>query len=71
MIHGEKAHSLYFGRDAYAHLMDGNPRPENKEFYLVPGATHCDLYDGGAGAVNGVGGLIPWDKVEGFFARYL
>ncbi|MDP9859903.1 fermentation-respiration switch protein FrsA (DUF1100 family) [Olsenella profusa DSM 13989] len=71
MIHGEKAHSLYFGKDAYAHMMDGNPRPENKEFYLVPGATHCDLYDGGEGAVNGVGGLIPWDKVEQFFARYL
>ena len=71
MIHGEKAHSLYFGRDAFAHMMYKSVNPWNKEFYVVPGATHCDLYDGGADATNGEGGFIPWEKVEGFFSQYL
>ena len=31
----------------------------------MPGATRCDLYDGGEGD------FIPWDKIEGFFARYI
>ncbi len=65
VIHGEKAHSRYMGEDAFAHMMDGNPQPENKELYIVPGATHCDLYDGGEG------NFIPWEKIEGFFGRYL
>ena len=25
MLHGEKAHSCYFSRDAFAHMVDGNP----------------------------------------------
>lgn len=65
MIHGEKAHSLYFGKDAFADMMDGSVNPDNKELYIVPGATHCDLYDGGEGD------FIPWDKIESFFAQYL
>ena len=45
IIHGEKAHSCYFGRDAYAAMMEGNPNPENKELLIIPGAVHTDLYD--------------------------
>ncbi len=66
MIHGSEAHSLYFGRDAFAHMMYKSVNPDNKEFYVVPGATHCDLYDGGAN-----GDKIPWAKIEGFFAQNL
>lgn len=30
IIHGERDHSCYMGRDAYAHMMEGNLKPENK-----------------------------------------
>ena len=39
MIHGEKAHSLYFSKDAFKKL-----NGKNKELYIVPGANHTDLY---------------------------
>ena len=65
MLHGDAAHSFYFGRDAYAHMMEGNPCPGNKEFMAIPGATHTDLYDGGGKDA------IPFDKLEAFFRRYL
>lgn len=38
ILHGEKAHSCYMGRDAYARMMKGNPKPENKELMILPGA---------------------------------
>ncbi|MGI5888882.1 MAG: alpha/beta hydrolase [Oscillospiraceae bacterium] len=57
MIHGEKAHSLYFGKEAFSHL-----RGDNKEFLLIPGASHTDLYDTGK---------IPFDKIEEFYRKYL
>ena len=63
MIHGEKAHSLYFSKDAYAAMMDGNPCPDNKELLIIPGAVHTDLYykfD-----------VIPFDKIESFMKEYL
>ena len=63
MIHGENAHSLFFSRDAYAAMMNGNPCPENKELMIIPGAVHTDLYyrfD-----------VIPFDKLEAFFREYL
>ncbi len=63
MIHGDKAHSFYFSKDAYASMMNGNPNPENKELLVIPGANHTDLYykmD-----------VIPFDKIEGFFRKYL
>ena len=56
IIHGEKAHSRYMGEDAFK-LLKG----DNKELMIIPGATHCDLYDGGKDKV------IPWDKIEAFF----
>ena len=63
MIHGEKAHSCYMGRDAYAHMMEGNPVPENKELMIIPGAVHTDLYDRTD--------VIPFDKITAFFRQYL
>lgn len=63
IIHGEKAHSCYMGRDAYAHMMDGNPNPENKELMILPSAVHTDLYDNLE--------VIPFDKIQSFFQTYL
>lgn len=63
IIHGEKAHSCYMGRDAYAYMMDGNPNPENKELLIIPGAVHTDLYD----RMD----VIPFDKLEAFFRENL
>ena len=59
IMHGERAHSCYFSRDAYAAMMDGNPVPENKELLIIPGAVHTDLYDRPD--------VIPFDKLESFF----
>ncbi|MDE6482913.1 MAG: alpha/beta hydrolase, partial [Rikenellaceae bacterium] len=59
IIHGEKAHSRYFGEDAFKKL-----KGDNKELMIIPGATHVDLYDDRAGA-------IPYDKMESFFREYL
>lgn len=59
LIHGEKAHSCYFSRDAFKKLK-GN----NKELLIIPGASHVDLYDMQAG-------VIPFDKIESFFLKYL
>ena len=61
IIHGEKAHSCYFGKDAYAAMMKGNPNPENKELLIIPGAVHTDLYD----KLD----VIPFDKIEEFFRK--
>ena len=63
IIHGEKAHSSYFSKDAFANMMNGNPCPENKELLIIPGAVHTDLYD----RTN----IIPFDKMEQFFSDYL
>ncbi|MGN0256456.1 MAG: alpha/beta hydrolase [Chordicoccus sp.] len=60
IVHGEKAHSRYMGEDTFKKLT-GN----NKELYIVPGATHTDLYDGGENHV------IPFDKIKSFFKEYL
>lgn len=58
VVHGEKAHSCYFSRDAFAKL-----RGENKELMIIPGAVHTDLYDRKD--------IIPFDKLEIFFRQYL
>lgn len=58
IVHGEKAHSRYFGEDAFKKL-----KGKNKELYIVPGANHTDLYykmD-----------VIPFDKIENFFKTNL
>ena len=63
MIHGEKAHSCYFTKDAYAHMMEGNAYPDNKELLIIPGAVHTDLYD----RID----VIPFDKITEFFRKEL
>ncbi|WP_455138864.1 alpha/beta hydrolase [Thermophilibacter sp.] len=60
VLHGDKAHSFYMGRDAFALL-----RGDNKVFEVVPGAVHTDLYDGGGK------NAIPWDRVQAFLEKYL
>lgn len=65
IIHGEKAHSCYFGRDAYAAIVKDNPYADNKELMIIPDAVHTDLYDGGGK------NAIPFDKLESFFKENL
>ena len=54
MIHGEKAHSCYFSKDAFKKLTG-----DNKELMIIPNAVHTDLYD--------QTDIIPFDKIEKFF----
>ena len=63
VLHGDKAHSCYFGKDAYADMINGNKYQDNKELLLVPGANHTDLYD--------QADIIPFDKLEEFFHKNL
>ena len=58
MIHGEKAHSCYFSKDAFKKL-----KGDNKELMIIPDAVHTDLYD--------QTDIIPFDKIEEFFHKYL
>ena len=85
VMHGEKAHSRYFGEAAYKYMVEGkaegynvvgkpNPNPENKQLLIIPGASHCDLYDGGYTELVAKGepkNLIPWDTLADFFAQNL
>ena len=64
-MHGDKAHSCYFGKDAYADMVKDSKYTENKELLIIPGASHTDLYDGGENHA------IPFDKLERFFTEYL
>ena len=63
IMHGEKAHSCYFSRDAYAAMVKDNPYTDNKELLIIPDAVHTDLYDGGGKDA------IPFDKLEQFFSE--
>ncbi len=65
VVHGDAAHSCYFGKDAFAAMVKDSPFASNKELLLIPGATHTDLYDGGGK------NAIPFDKLETFFQTYL
>lgn len=58
VLHGEKAHSRYMGEDAFKKL-----NGDNKQLIIVPGASHCDLYDRTD--------IIPFDKIESFYKTYL
>lgn len=62
LIHGEKAHSLYFSKAAYEKLEHG-VNPANKELLIIPGANHTNLYDN----LN----AIPFDTIAGFFTQNL
>ena len=65
IVHGEAAHSCYFGKDAYANMIRDSKYTDNKELLLIPGASHTDLYDGGEKDA------IPFDKLESFFGENL
>ena len=61
VIHGDKAHSCYFSKDAFADMVRDNPYAGNKELLLIPGAVHTDLYDRKD--------IIPFDKIQQFFQQ--
>lgn len=58
IIHGEKAHSCYFSKDAFKEL-----NGDNKELMIIPDAVHTDLYD----KVD----IIPFDRITEFFKKNL
>ena len=58
LVHGEDAHNKFYSDDAFARM-----RGDNKEYHVVPGAVHVDLYDD----VD----VIPWDVIEEFLGRHL
>lgn len=58
MIHGEKAHSRYFSEDAFKKL-----KGDNKELFIIPGASHVDLYDNLE--------VIPFERIRDFFQSSL
>jgi len=63
IIHGEKAHSCYFSKDAYANMIKDSKYTDNKELLIIPNAVHTDLYD--------QKNIIPFDKIDNFFKTYL
>ena len=65
VVHGDAAHSRYFGKDAYANMIQDSKYADNKELLLIPGATHTDLYDGGGK------NAIPFDRIESFLRTHL
>lgn len=56
LIHGEKAHSCYFSKDAFQNL-----KGDNKELLIIPDAVHTDLYD----RMD----VIPFDRMVEFFEK--
>lgn len=58
IVHGDMAHSYYFGKDTFAKLQG-----ENKQMLTVKGASHCDLYD----RID----IIPFDEIAAFYKEYL
>lgn len=58
LVHGDKTHSFYFSEDTFKKLLG-----ENKEFLIIKGANHTDLYDN----VN----FIPFDQIEVFIRKHL
>ena len=63
IMHGDKAHSYYFGKDAYENMIRDSKYTENKEFLSIPGAVHTDLYDNLD--------VIPFEKLDDFFTKHL
>ena len=58
IVHGEKAHSLYFGEDTFKKL-----KGDNKEMLIIADANHTDLYDNLE--------KIPFDQIAVFFKRWM
>ena len=65
VMHGDKAHSFYFGKDAYENMIKDSKYTDNKQLLVIEGASHTDLYDGGNK------NAIPFDKLADFFNEYL
>ena len=63
IIHGEKAHSCYFSKDAYNDMIKNGKYTDNKELMIIPNAVHTDLYD----KLD----IIPFDKITDFFNKNL
>ena len=63
IIHGEKAHSCYFSKDAYNDMIKNGKYTENKELMIIPDAVHTDLYDRTD--------IIPFDRIDSFFKENL
>ena len=63
ILHGDKAHSYYFGKDAYDAMIKDSKYTDNKELLTIPDAVHTDLCDNLT--------VIPFDKIEEFFKKYL
>ena len=61
IMHGDKAHSFYFGKDAYQAMIQDNSYTDNKELLVIPGAVHTDLYDNLD--------IIPFDKMDDFLRK--
>lgn len=61
IMHGEKAHSYYFGKDAYKAMIKDSKYADNKEMLTIPDAVHTDLYDNLD--------VIPFDKIQQFFTE--
>ena len=59
IVHGDKAHSYYFGNEAYETMIKDSSYTDNKEFLSIEGASHVDLYDNME--------VIPFDKIHKFF----
>ena len=59
IVHGDKAHSYYFGKDAYEEMIRDSKYAANKELLTIPRAVHTDLYDNLE--------VIPFDKMQQFF----
>lgn len=58
IVHGERAHSYYFGKDAYKNMINNSKYKNNKVLETIPEAVHTDLYDNLD--------VIPFDKIERF-----
>lgn len=56
IVHGDQAHSFYFGKDAFEKL-----KGDNKEFVVIPGASHTDLYD--------QKDIIPFGRIVEFYNK--
>ena len=61
IIHGEKAHSCYFSKDAFQYMIENSKYASNKELLIIPNAVHTDLYDNLD--------VIPFDKIEIFIRK--
>lgn len=61
VMHGEAAHSFYFGKDAYETMVQDSNYADNKELLVIPKAVHVDLYDNLD--------VIPFEKMDKFLKK--